>query len=71
MPGLNQQLGKRFMMKLYELQKKCSPKSQCPLSMYCLKKEFSRELPACIIDMDQIEETVEDRKRQLEQKYKG
>lgn len=53
-------------MKLYELQKKCSPKSECPLSKYCMKKGYSRERPACLIDMDHLEETVEERKRQWE-----
>lgn len=48
-------------MKLYELQKECSPKRECPLSKYCMKREYSRTIPACAIDMDNIEETVEER----------
>ena len=58
-------------MKLYELQKKCSPKSDCPLSQYCMKKDYSRDQPACVIDMDNIEETVEERKRQWENTVQG
>jgi hypothetical protein len=53
-------------MKLYELQKKCSSKSDCSLSKYCMKKNYSRVVPACVIDFDNIEETVEERKRQWE-----
>ncbi len=53
-------------MKLYELQKKCSPKRECPLLKYCMKKDYSREQPACMVDLDNIEETVEERKQQWE-----
>lgn len=49
-------------MKLYELQKKCSPKSECPLRDYCMKEGYSRDIPACAMDMDNLEETVEERK---------
>ena len=48
-------------MKLYELQKECSPKRECPLSKYCMNRDYSRTMPACAIDMDNIEETVEER----------
>ena len=53
-------------MKLYELQKKCSPKRECQLSKYCMKKGYCRDRPACLIDIDNIEETVEERMQQLE-----
>lgn len=53
-------------MKLYELQKKCSPKCECQLSKYCMKKGYSRDRPACLIDLDDIEETVEERKQRWE-----
>ncbi|MDD2215718.1 MAG: hypothetical protein PHG06_11950 [Parabacteroides sp.] len=53
-------------MKLYELQKKCSPRSNCPLSKYCMKKGYSRERPACTIDLDDIEETVDERRLKWE-----
>lgn len=53
-------------MKLYELQKKCSPKRECLLAKYCMKKGYSRARPACLIDMDNIEETVEERKQKFE-----
>ena len=53
-------------MKLYELQKKCSPKCECQLSEYCMKKGYSRDRPACLIDLDDIEETVEERKQRWE-----
>jgi hypothetical protein len=55
-------------MKLYELQKECSPTHECLLSKYCMKKGYSRDRPACLIDMDNIEETVEERKRQFERR---
>lgn len=55
-------------MKLYDMQKKCCPKSECELSKYCMKKEYSWVTPACIVDFDNIEETVEERKRRWEKK---
>lgn len=56
-------------MKLYELQRKCSPKRECLLAKYCMKKGYCRDHPACLIDMDNIEETVEERFRYLEKTF--